>query len=506
MSKIIDTLKVLRLQQRPVLFEPHPLLSESAAVKLRYLAFVALPITTSRSNDVLEKAAFLALAQGLDISKDDALEIWQERDSLLTEDITKGVAQLIATETRWACLCDSIWIQTQQQLSLDIATEDQQATELLAQLLGIHDEFLAQLYEVLATIATQKQVKAMRTANRLPRNPSLTPLLTQAIAQIPHKPYQLSRADWQAYRQLYYKQIGNGSDEHRNYFALTFSTDGTELLGFLLDKNHTPHLIRMNSEDGAQLKVIALQNQSELGSDYKGFWCQFSADKKWVVYYYYRDFYSDDNYTYVHNTEIGMRLYQIEHKSIKRGAFNSNSSYLGLNNAILNLNSLKSQPLADANGYIVLSNELAIARHNKGGIALWDIHTGDYIKHLTESNFYPQTLSPDNIWLLVDGLEQINLSTGEMRWQHAIEGNLSYGCYSPNGAWVAAALDSDNIVIYDAATGERVAFFAHNVDTVNSLNFSPDSEQLLVSGSGSRSTKTNRSFCLFSCATVVAAV
>ncbi len=499
MSNIIDTLKVLRLQQRPVLFEPHPLLSEPAAVKLRYLAFVALPITTSRSNDVLEKAAFLALAQGLDMSKDDALEIWQERDSLLTEDITKGVAQLIATETRWACLCDSIWIQRQQQLSLDIATEDQQATELLAQLLGIHDEFLAQLYEVLATIATQKQAKAMRTANQLPRNPSLTPLLTQAIAQIPHKPYQLSRADWQAYRQLYCKKVGNRSNADLNYLALTFSTDGTELLSFLLDNNSTPHLMRMNSEDGAQLKTIALQNQSSLSSNYTNFWCRFSADKKWVVYSYD---YSDKTYAHVHNTETGERLNQSGAKSVNKGAFNPNSSYLGLNNAILNLNSLKSQPLADANGYIVLSNELAIARHTKAGIGLWDIHTGDYIKHLTESDLYPITLSPDNIWLLVGKLQQINLSTGEMRWQHAIEGNLSYTCYSPNGAWLAAVLDSANIVIYDAATGERVALFAHNVGTVNSLNFSPDSEQLLVSGS----TSSNRSFCLFSCATVVAAV
>ena len=501
MSKIIDSLKVLRLQQRPVLFEPHPLLSEPAAVKLRYLAFVALPITISRSNDVLEKAAFLALAQGLDISKDDALEIWQERDSLLTEDITKGVAQLIATETRWACLCDSIWIQRQQQLSLDIATEDQQATELLAQLLGIHDEFLAQLYEVLATIATQKQAKAMRTANRLPRNPSLTPLLTQAIAQIPHKPYQLSRADWQAYRQLYCKKVGNRSDANLNYFALTFSTDGTELLSFLLDNNNTPHLMRMNSEDGAQLKTIALQHQSNLDSYCNYLWCQFSADKKWIVYHHYHSR-QEKYYTYVHNAETGIRLYQFEAKSVNEGAFNPNSSYLGLNNAILNLNSLKRQPLADANGYIVLSNELAIARHTKAGIGLWDIHTGDYIKHLTESDLYPITLSPDNIWLLVGKLQQINLSTGEMRWQHYIEGDLTDACYSPNGAWVAAILDKANIVIYDAATGERVALFAHNVESVDSLNFSPDSEQLLVSGS----TRDNRSFCLFSCATVVAAV
>lgn len=499
MSNIIDTLKVLRQQQRPVLFEPHPLLSEPAAVKLRYLAFVALPITISRSNDVLEKAAFLALAQGLDISKDDALEIWQERDSLLTEDITKGVAQLIATETRWACLCDSIWIQRQQQLSLDIATEDQQATELLAQLLGIHDEFLAQLYEVLATIATQKQVKAMRTANRLPRNPSLTPLLTQAIANIPHKPYQLSHVDWQAYRQLYSKPWGYRHYNQHNYFALTFSPDGTELLGFLLNDDNTPHLARLTSKDGKKLNPIALQHQSVIDHSDCSFWCEFSANKQWIAYGYTRKEYK---YLYVHNAETGVRLYRFEAKSINLGQFSPDNRYLGLNNAVLNLNSLASQPLADANGYIVFSDDLAIARHSKGGIGLWDIHTGDYIKHLTEYDLYPRTLSPDCLWLLVNNLQQMNLSTGELRWQHAIEGNLSYPCYSPNGAWLAAVLDAANIVIYDAATGERVALFANEVGSVHSLNFSPDSEHLLVSGYNS----SQRSFCLFSCAEVVEAV
>ena len=134
----------------------------------------------------------------------------------------------------------------------------------------------------------------------------------------------------------------------------------------------------------------------------------------------------------------------------------------------------------------------------------------------------PQAISPDSNWLLVDHLIQINLSTGEMRWQHVgIKGDLTDACYSSNGAWLAAVLDSANIVIYDAATGERVAFFAHNLNTVSSLSFSPDSEQLLVSGysydpNGSYSdgnygysggaTNKNLSFRLFFCATVVAAV
>jgi hypothetical protein len=257
MSKIIDSLRVLCLQQRPVLFEPHPLLAEPAAVKLRYLAFVALPISTSRSNDVLEKAAFLALAKALTIDNNDGLEIWQERDSLLDDDITKGVAQLISTEMRWACLCDSIWIQRQQQLSVDIATEDQQATELLAQLLGIHDEFLAQLYEVLAIIATQKQAKAMRSANQLPRNPSLTPLLSQAIAQIPHKPYQLSRADWQNYHLRYDKNIGSpNTSSYQNYIALNFSADGSELLGLVSKEKVILQLAYYEADTGEGLRTM----------------------------------------------------------------------------------------------------------------------------------------------------------------------------------------------------------------------------------------------------------
>lgn len=499
MSNIIDTLKVLRQQQRPVLFDPHPLISEPAAVKLRYLAFVALPISSSRGNDVLEKAAFLALAQVLTINKDDALEIWQERDSLLSEDIIKGVNQLITTETRWACLCDSIWIQTQQQMSTDIATEDQQATELMAQLLGIHDDFLAQLYALLASIATQKQTKAMRAANRLQRNPSLTPLLTQAIANIPHKPYQLSRVDWQAYRMLYSKLWGYRNPGCRNYFALTFSPDGTQLLGFLLNDDDTPHLARLTSKDGKKLNPIALQHQSVIDYSDCSFWCEFSANKQWIAYGYTS---KQNNYLYVHHTETGVRLYQFEAKSINLGLFSPDNRYLGLNNAVLNLNSLVSQPLADANGYVVFSDELAIARHSKGGIGLWDIHTGEYIKQLTEADCYPQTISPDCLWLLLNNLQQMNLSTGELRWQHAIEGNLSYPCYSPNGAWLAAVLDAANIVIYDATTGERVALFANEVGRVHSLEFSPDSEQLLVSGyNGSQ-----RSFCLFSCAEVVEAV
>ena len=364
MSNIIDTLKVLRLQQRPVLFEPHPLLSEPAAVKLRYLAFVALPITISRSNDVLEKAAFLALAQGLDISKDDALEIWQERDSLLTEDITKGVAQLIATETRWACLCDSIWIQRQQQLSVDIAAEDQQATELLAQLLGIHDEFLAQLYEVLATIATQKQAKAMRTANQLPRNPSLTPLLTQAIAQIPHKPYQLSRADWQNYYNGYFNNMGSpNTSKYQNYIALNFSADGSELLGLVSKKEVILQLAYYKANTGEGLRTINLQNGFNADDRKSQFKCQFSGDRNWVVYWYF----GITNGCKIHKTETGECLYQFASKA-DMGSFSPNSAYLGLNNAVLNLNSLISESLADANGYIVLSNELAIARHNKATV------------------------------------------------------------------------------------------------------------------------------------------
>lgn len=491
MRNIINNLKMLCLQHCTVLFDPHPLLAEPEAVKLHYLAFVALPIATNRTNDVLAKSTFLALAKSLNINKDDGLKIWQERDNILDENISKVINQLITTETQCACLCDSIWIQKQQAATASNEKEDQQAIALIAKLLGIHNDLLVQLYNMLVIIATQKQIKV----DRLPDNKNLISLLSQPIAQAPQSPDQFNCMDWQDY-QLLYRQKKVALERPLNYIALNFSADGSKLLGFMWDNDNTPQLIYFETDTGKELQTINLQHEIRLDK-FSGYaLSQFSNDRQWVFYQYEnRSSGKNKSYFHLHNAKTGEHLYKFKSNDwTPSGSFSPNSQYLAIKEAVLNLNSLNSQPLSKADGYIVLTNELAIAKHSKGGIALWNLQTGDYIKHLTKLDYYPIDISSDSIWLLVDKLQQINLSTGKLRWKKAIEGKFSNACYSPNGA-LLAAIHKENIIIYDAATGEQITLFAHTVGDVHSLNFSPNNKQLLVSGLD----KTNRQFCLFSC-------
>lgn len=504
MSSIIDSLKKLLLQQRPTLFTPHPLAKLTHNEKLSYLSFVALPIAVNRPSSELETSAFLALSQRLDMDEHEGQKIWQERNTMLSHDIAKGLVQLVQQDRRWHCLCDSIWIQIQQPLD----PEDQQTTQYMAQLLGINAPLLTQLYQIMSSVLAHNTVEALRQANRLPAHATLYPLLKQAIAGIPRIGHHINNTSWQNYHLRYRTKLAINQYEHHNEVFASFTADGNQLM-VLYHATKEPNsssdtlaqLGCFDSRHGERIKTVKLQGQIDHGPDHKNHVCTFSPDGNWLFYSYTRTGHVNGRTNFVHNTFSGECLY-VTH-DIERAHFSLDNRFLGFKGSLLNLNHLKMHHLQDARIEVapILGFNHAMSRHKDGGIALWDLHTGNYLKHLSKNSVNLYAISPDEEWVLIDKLEQLNINTGNMRWQHCVDADLSLPCYSPDGAWLAAIFNDVNVVIYHAATGERVALFAHNTPSPCSLSFSPDSQQLLISGGGyyAKAAKYIQSFCVFSC-------
>jgi tetratricopeptide (TPR) repeat protein len=143
------------------------------------------------------------------------------------------------------------------------------------------------------------------------------------------------------------------------------------------------------------------------------------------------------------------------------------------------------QPQADAHNASISPDGAFVAvstRSGKGGVKIWDAHSGRFIKELAVGTSPASAFSPDGKWLAATG------TTGGMivrvgTWEQGPKiGSVCCPTFSPDSRLLSMETSPGGIRLVDPVTGrEKARLEDPNQDTANSCSFTPDGTRLVLS-------------------------
>ncbi len=125
------------------------------------------------------------------------------------------------------------------------------------------------------------------------------------------------------------------------------------------------------------------------------------------------------------------------------------------------------------------SQRLAAGWTNLGQVKVWDTSTGQevYSFNATASRL---AFRADNLALAVGNYNTVSLLSAEnVPSRTYLEGTSTVAVFSPDGRLVAAAGEENDILLFDAFTGERLRAFEGHTQPIGSLAFSDDAKRLI---------------------------